>query len=50
MKRKKWNPADVQAFADGARTKAQTFADKRKRDNKHACRKWKWNSMRLRDE
>lgn len=42
MNRKKWNDADKQAFADGARTRAQTHADKRKRDNKRACREYKW--------
>jgi len=50
MKRKQWNQADAQAFADGARTKAQTFINRRKRDNKSACRKWKWNSVRLPNE
>jgi len=45
MKRKQWNEADAQAFADGARTKAHTFADKRKRMSKDACRKWKWNKI-----
>jgi len=37
-KRKKWNNADRQAFADGLRTKAQTFINKYKHNNKQACR------------
>lgn len=44
MKRKRWNDADRTAFADGLRTRAQTHTDKRKKENKNACRKWKWAS------
>jgi len=42
-KRHKWLPQERQAHADGVRNKAQTFTDRRKRDSKNACRKWKWN-------
>ena len=41
-KRREWSDAEKRAFADGLRNKAQTFADGRKRDNKRACRGWKW--------
>jgi len=37
-----WNAATRQAFADGNRTKAQTFAERKKEANRQACRKWKW--------
>lgn len=43
MKRKAWNDADRQMFADGLRTRASTHADKRKRDSKRSCRSWRWN-------
>jgi len=42
MKRHKWLPEERQAHQDGVRNKAQTFADKRKRENKRACRGYKW--------
>lgn len=42
MKRRKWNTADKQAFADGSRTRAQTFRDRKKDDDKKSCRKWLW--------
>jgi len=42
-KRHKWLPQERQAHQDGVRNKAQTFADRRKKSSKEACRKWKWN-------
>lgn len=39
---KKWADADRQAFANGVRNKAQTFADRKKRQNKGACRNFRW--------
>ena len=45
MKRHKWNETDKQAFADGARLRANTVPDKRKQDSKRACRDWKWNRV-----
>jgi len=42
MKRKKWNDADAQAFADGARTRAQTHANKKRERNKRECRGYRW--------
>jgi len=44
-KRKKWLPQEQNAFVDGVRNKAQTFADQRKKRDKQACRKWKWNGV-----
>lgn len=42
-KRKAWNDADRQAFADGSRHKAQTFKDRKKETNRKACRGFRWN-------
>jgi hypothetical protein len=41
--RRKWNEADRQAFADGNRTKAQTFRDRKKEANRKECRGFRWN-------
>lgn len=38
----KWNEADRQGFADGNRTRAQTFADRKKVADKRACRDFRW--------
>lgn len=38
-----WNEATRQAFADGNRTKAHTFVDRKKEANRKACRKWRWD-------
>jgi len=45
MKRKQWNDTDARAFADGARTRAHTFTDRRKKKAKEACRKWNWKNI-----
>jgi hypothetical protein len=45
MKRKKWNDADAQAFADGARTRAQTHANKKRERNKRECRGYRWRGV-----
>lgn len=48
MKKKKgktawrWDSVESQAFRDGCRVKAQTFADKRKKQSKSACRNFHW--------
>jgi hypothetical protein len=42
-KRKAWNETDRQAFADGARSKAQTFRDRKKEANRKECRAFRWN-------
>lgn len=42
MKRREWNDADRQAFADGARTRAQTHANKKRARNKRECREYRW--------
>lgn len=42
MKRKAWNATDRQMFADGLRTRASTYIDRRKHDNKQACRRKRW--------
>lgn len=34
----KWDACEAQAFRDGCRRKAQTFADRRKQESKMACR------------
>jgi len=47
IKRTKWSGADSQAFADGLRTRAQTYADKRKLSAKRACRKRRWEVNEL---
>lgn len=41
-KRREWNDADRQAFADGNRHKAQTFKDRKKEANRKACRQFRW--------
>lgn len=38
----KWNDIDRQGFADGNRTRAQTFADRKKVKNKRECRDFRW--------
>ncbi len=43
MSRKAWNEADRQAFADGARTKASTFKNRKREANRKECRKFRWN-------
>jgi len=42
QKRRSWGEGERQAFADGARNKAQTFADRRKEANRKACRNFRW--------
>lgn len=38
----KWSDADKQAFADRNFLKAQQIPDKRKRNDKRACRDFRW--------
>lgn len=38
-KREPWNAADRRAFADGLRTRAQTFAQKKRETARLFCRK-----------
>jgi len=46
-KRGTWNETDRQAFADGARTKANTFKNRKRETNRLKCRKSKQNKHPL---
>jgi len=39
---RKWTPEQRQEFADRVRPRAATFADRRKKDSKEACRNFRW--------
>lgn len=41
-KRRAWGDDDRTKFADGVRHKAQTFADRKKKNNRDACRNFRW--------
>lgn len=40
--RKQWSDAERSAFAAGVRNKAQTFADRKKKNAKRECRNFRW--------
>lgn len=43
MKGRGWSVEDRQSFADRNILKAQRIPDKRKKEDREKCRKWRWN-------
>lgn len=41
-KRREWDDLTRQRFADGHRDKAQTFANRKRKRNREACRNFRW--------